>query len=111
MNSVPIITKAVSSNPAHSKALLVKHYVILFITDLLQVGGILMVTSVSSTNETGRHDIASFNSNKNEQVKSIGFVLTIDANNDREYICFLFVSSEIKHSCFEGAWSNDVTSD
>ena len=35
----------------------VQHYVIVFVSDLRQVGGFLQVHPVSSTNKTDRHDI------------------------------------------------------
>ena len=56
MQSVPITTKVVSSNPAHGEVYSIQHYVIRFVNDLLQVGGSLRVAS--STTKTGRHDIA-----------------------------------------------------
>jgi len=49
MQSVPITTKVVGSNPAQA----IQHYVIKFVSDLLQISGFL----VSSTNKTDRHDI------------------------------------------------------
>jgi hypothetical protein len=39
MQSVPIITKVVSSNPAHGEVYSIQHYVIKFVSDLQQVGG------------------------------------------------------------------------
>jgi len=36
MQSVPITTKVVSLNPAHGKMYLIQHYVINFVSDLLQ---------------------------------------------------------------------------
>jgi hypothetical protein len=39
--TVPIITKVVSSNPAHGEVYLIQHYVIKFVSDLRQVGGFL----------------------------------------------------------------------
>jgi hypothetical protein len=41
VKSVPITTKAVSSNPVHGEVYLIQHYVIKFVTDLRQVGGFL----------------------------------------------------------------------
>ena len=41
--SVPIATNVVSSNPAHSEAYSIQHYVIKFFSDLRQVGGFLQV--------------------------------------------------------------------
>jgi hypothetical protein len=41
MQSVPITTKIVSSNPAHGKVYSIPHYVIKFVSDLPQVGGFL----------------------------------------------------------------------
>jgi hypothetical protein len=49
MQSVPITSNVLSSNPAH--------YVIKFVTDLRQVCGFLLVTPVSSTNKTDHHNI------------------------------------------------------
>ena len=49
MQTLPIITKVVSSNPAHGKVYQIQHYVIKFVSDFLWV---------SSTNKTDCHDIA-----------------------------------------------------
>jgi hypothetical protein len=57
MQSVPITTKVVCLNPTHSDVYLIKHYVIKFVSDLLQVGGFSPGTLVSSTNKTDCHDI------------------------------------------------------
>jgi hypothetical protein len=43
LQSVPIITKVVSSNPAHGEAYSIQHYVIKFVSDLQQVGGFFRV--------------------------------------------------------------------
>jgi hypothetical protein len=43
MQSVPITTKVVSSNPAHGEVCLIQHYVIKFVSDLWQVGGFLCI--------------------------------------------------------------------
>jgi hypothetical protein len=40
MQSVPITTKVVSSNPAHDKLYLIQHYVIKVVSDLWQVAGL-----------------------------------------------------------------------
>ena len=57
VQSVPITTKVVSSNPADGKVYSMRHYVIKFVSDLRQVGGFLPSTPFSSTNKTDRHDI------------------------------------------------------
>jgi hypothetical protein len=44
MQSVPITTKVVNSNPIHGKVYSIQHYVIKFVSDLRQVGGFLWVT-------------------------------------------------------------------
>jgi len=41
MESMPITTKVVSSNPVHGKVYSIQHYVIKFVRDLQQVGGFL----------------------------------------------------------------------
>ena len=41
MQSVPIFTEVVSSNPAHGEMYLIQHYEIKFISDLQQIGGFL----------------------------------------------------------------------
>ena len=41
VQSVPIITKVVSSNPVHGEVYSKQHYVIKFVSDLRQVGGFL----------------------------------------------------------------------
>ena len=43
VQSVPITTKVVSSNPAHAEDYSIQHYVIKFVSDLRQVGGFLRV--------------------------------------------------------------------
>jgi hypothetical protein len=43
MQSVPITTDVVSSNPAHGEVYYIQHYVIKFVSDLRQVGGFLRV--------------------------------------------------------------------
>ena len=47
-----------SLNLIHGEVYSIKHYVIKFVSDLLQVGGFSPGTLVSSTNKTDRHDIA-----------------------------------------------------
>jgi hypothetical protein len=41
VQSVPITTKVVSSNPVHGEVYSIQHYVIKFDSDLWQVGGFL----------------------------------------------------------------------
>ena len=41
MQSVPITSKVVSSNPAHGEVYWMQHYVIKFVSDMPQVGGCL----------------------------------------------------------------------
>ena len=53
VQSVPIITKVVSSSPVHGEVYSIQHYVIKFVSDLRQVGGFIG----NSTNNTHRHDI------------------------------------------------------
>jgi hypothetical protein len=43
VQSVPIITKVVSSNPTNDEVYSIQHYVIKFVSDLRQVGGFLRV--------------------------------------------------------------------
>jgi hypothetical protein len=43
MQSMHIITSAVSSNPAHGEVYPIQHYVIKFVSDLQQVSGFLWV--------------------------------------------------------------------
>jgi len=38
MQSVPITTNVVSSNPAHGEVYSIQHYVIKFVSDLRQIG-------------------------------------------------------------------------
>jgi len=56
VQSVPITTKVVSSNPVHGEVYLLQHYVIKFVSDLLHVGG--SPGTPVSTNKTDNHDIA-----------------------------------------------------
>ena len=41
MQSVPITTKVVNSNPAHGEVYSMQHFVIKFVSDLRQIGGFL----------------------------------------------------------------------
>jgi hypothetical protein len=43
VQSVPITTEVLSSNPTHDEVYLIQHYVIKFVSDLQQVGGFLRV--------------------------------------------------------------------
>ena len=58
MQSVPITTKVVSSNPVQGEVYSIQIYVIKFVSDLQQVGGFFPGTPVSSTNKTDHNDIA-----------------------------------------------------
>ena len=57
VQSEPITTKVVSSNPVLGEVLSTQHYVIKFVSVLQQVGDSLRVLWVSSTNKTDCHDI------------------------------------------------------
>jgi hypothetical protein len=46
MQSVPITTKFVSSNPVHGDVYSIQHYVIKIVGDLRQVGGFLRVIKI-----------------------------------------------------------------
>jgi hypothetical protein len=48
---VSISTKVVSSNPVHGDVFSIQHYVIMFVSDLRQVGGFSPGIPVSSTNK------------------------------------------------------------
>ena len=48
MQSVPITTKVMSSNPTNGKVYSIQHYVIMFISDFRQVGGFLRVIQFPS---------------------------------------------------------------
>ena len=43
LQSVPITTKVVSSNPIHGEVYTIQHYAIKFVSDLRQVGGFLRI--------------------------------------------------------------------
>jgi hypothetical protein len=53
VQSVPIITKVMSSNPVHREVYSIQHYVIKFFSNLWFSSG----TPVSSINKADRHDI------------------------------------------------------
>jgi len=57
MQSVIILTNVVSSNPGSAEVYSIQHYVIKFVSDLRQISGFFLDTSVSSTNKTECHDI------------------------------------------------------
>jgi hypothetical protein len=54
VQSVPITTKIVSSNPVHGEVYSIQTYLIKFVSDFRQVSGFLRVFS---TNKTDHHDI------------------------------------------------------
>jgi len=57
MQSLPITTNFVSSNPAHGEVYSIHQYVIKFVSNLWQVSDFSPGTPVSSTNKTTHHDI------------------------------------------------------
>ena len=57
MQSVPITTEVLSSNPAHGYVYSIQHYVNKFVSDLLLVGGFLPDIPVSSTNKSNHLNI------------------------------------------------------
>jgi hypothetical protein len=57
VQSAPITTKVVSSNPVHGEVYSIQHYVLQFISDFQHVW-FSPGTPFSSTNKTARHDIA-----------------------------------------------------
>jgi hypothetical protein len=57
MQSVPIITKVVSSILTHGKLYSIQYYEIKFVSDFRQVSGFSPGILVFSTNETDHHDI------------------------------------------------------
>ena len=55
MQSVPITTSVVSSNPPYGEVYSIQHFMIMFVSDLRQVCRYLRVhTAVSSNNKTDR---------------------------------------------------------
>jgi hypothetical protein len=75
MQSVPITTKAVSVNTAHSEALMIQHYVKKFVSNIRQVGGLLWVLQFPPSNKTGCHDI-------NEILLKVGLnIITLTFSN------------------------------
>jgi hypothetical protein len=57
MQSVPITSKVVSSNPVHGEVYSIQYYVIKFVSDWRQVGGFSPGIPVSFTNKTKLHDV------------------------------------------------------
>ena len=57
MQSVPITTKAVSSNPVHSEVFLIQQYVIMFVSDLRKVSCFLWVPRFPPSIKHDRHDM------------------------------------------------------
>ena len=57
MQSVPITTSVVNSNPVHDEVYSIQHYVIKFVSDLLGQW-FFPGSQVSSINETDCHDMA-----------------------------------------------------
>ena len=57
MQSVPISTNIMSSNPAQARCTRIQHYVIKFVSDLRQVSGFLWVLRFPSPIKLTRHDV------------------------------------------------------
>ena len=57
VQSVPVTTIVVSSNPVHDEVYSIQHYVIKFVSDLRQVSCFFPGILVSSTNKTDCQDI------------------------------------------------------
>jgi hypothetical protein len=57
VQSVPITTNVVSSNPVHGEVYSIQHYVIKFVSDLKQVSGFLRVLLFPPPIKTDSHDI------------------------------------------------------
>ena len=85
MQSVPITTNVVSSNPAHGQVYSIQHYVIKFVSDLRQVC-FSQGTPASSTNKTDRHDIT-----------EISLKAVLDLNKERAYVIPLVRPLPIPH--------------
>ena len=58
IQSLPITTKIVSSNPGHGEVYLIQHYVIKFIGDFGAGRWFSLGNPVSSTNKADNHDIS-----------------------------------------------------
>ena len=99
VQSVLITTKVVSSKPAIGEVYTIQHYVIKFVSDLLQVSGFLWVfrfplgTLVSSTNKTDHHDIT-------EILIVLSGIKHHNPNpNPLAVICLALRCEEVKHIC------------
>ena len=57
MQSVPITTNVVSSNPVHGEVYSIQSYVIKFVSDFRQVGGFLLVLQFAPPIKTDCHNI------------------------------------------------------
>ena len=57
MQSVPITTNVVSSNPVHGEVYSIQSYVIKFVSDFRQVGGFLLVLQFPPPIKTDCHNI------------------------------------------------------
>jgi hypothetical protein len=57
VQSVPMTTKVVFSNPVHGEVYWIQHYVIKLVSDLRQVGGFLRVLQFPPNNKTDLHNI------------------------------------------------------
>jgi hypothetical protein len=86
MQSVPITTKIVSSNPIHGEVYSIQNYVIKFVSDLLQVCGFFRVLN----NKTDCHDIT-------EILLKVA-LNTIKPNQNHIYLYLLFVKMK---NCIE----------
>ena len=53
VQSMPINTKVVSSNPAHSEVYSIQHYVIKFVSDLRQVSGFALSLEIQLSDGNG----------------------------------------------------------
>jgi len=80
MQSVPIITNVVGSNPDNGEVYSIQHYEIKFVNDLRQVASFLRVLPVSSANKTDRHDIVEIMFNVALNTTTLTLPIKIEGN-------------------------------
>jgi hypothetical protein len=90
VQSVPITTKVVGSNPVHGEVYSIKHHVIKLVCDLPQVGS----SQVSSTNKTDSHDITAIL--LNVELSTITLTLKIQCTSPLNVLSLLVLKRLVK---------------
>ena len=102
VQSVPITTKVVDSNPVHGEVYSIKHHVIKLVCDLPQVGS----SQVSSTNKTDSHDITAILLNVELSTITLTITLKIQCISSLNGLSLLVLKRLVKSKRGTKIWNS-----